>query len=329
MTQLNTTSTAIPSEDLGPAGIPGELQVLDIFADEMRLDVDRLRDMTRRQFKVAALLAKSETVAGDIKLRFDVNDGSSFLLVPKETKFSQVRCSEGMFELRKNSSGEHSLVDFECEAVSAVDARRKFILAVLPFLDYLTFKVDSPLFVTSLRIEDVKNQVRTLDYVSPYQTATINPHESNLFPELMPIFALYREAKNSGSNFYKFLCYHKLLDGLFGVMRANLFKQAKDKSVTLTRQRELVPDSAAMPASFRQYSGLRIKEFLDGTLTPRFRNAVAHFVTDDGMILNMSSPDHIDNYSDVLYVTELCVRVAIESYQSMLIELHMENNGKT
>ena len=324
MTQSNSTTTTIPYEDLGPAGIRGELHVVDIVTDETRRDEDRLRDSTKRQFKVAARLAKSETIAGDIKFSFDVNDGSSFLLVSETTKLSRVRCQEGMFELRKNSSGEHSLVDFECEAVSAVDARRKFILAVIPFLDYLTFRVDSPLFVTSLRIEDVKNQIRTLDYISPYRAATINPHESNLFPELLPIFALYREAKNSGSNFYKFLCYHKLLDGLFGVMRTNLFKQAKDKGVTLTRQRELVPDSIDIAVSFRQYIGQPIKGFLDGTLTPRFRNAVAHFVTDDGGILNMSSPDHIDSYSDVLYVTELCVRVAIESYQSMLIELHTE-----
>ena len=105
---------------------------------------------------------------------------------------------------------------------------------------------------------------------------------------------------------------------------SNLSKQAKDKGVTLSRQRELVPDSIDISVSFRQYIGQPIKGFLDSRLTPRFRNAVAHFVTDDGGILNMSSPDHIDSYSDVLYVTELCVRVAIESYQSMLIELHTE-----
>lgn len=320
--QPDKVSTTISYDDLGPAGIRGELFVLDVFENEARRDEDRLHDTSMRKFKLAGRLGKSETATKDIKFGFDVDDGDSFLLTPETTRLSRVRCPDGVFELRKNSRGEHSLVEFECEAGSIADARKKFMLAVVPFLDLLTFNVNSPLFLTSISIEDSKNNIRALDYVSPYRPATLSPHFGSLFPELMPVFALYREAKNSGSSFYKFLCYHKLLDGIYGIMRANLFKQAKSKNITLTQQRDVVPDSPYIVESLKQHIGQSIKVFLDSTLTPRYRNAVAHFVTDDGGILNMSLPEHINSYAEILYITELAVRVAIESYQSMLTELY-------
>ncbi|MEM4989236.1 methylamine utilization protein MauJ [Collimonas sp. H4R21] len=326
MAQSPSPSTNISYEDLGPPGVRGELHVLALMKDETRKNADRLNDSTTRQFKLAARLAKFPVVTEGIKGDFNENDGGSYLLRTKDSAFSRIRCTGGTFEVRTNQAGEHSLLEFECEATSTTDARNKFLAAVLPFLDCITYHADSPLFITSVRIEDIKNQRITIDYIAPYRHSTVNPHTGSPFLELLPVYAMYREAKNSSSDFYKFLCYHKLLEGLFGARRTELFRTAKNNGLTITRVPELIPDAPAIDTAYRQYIGKPIKGFFDTVLTPRFRNAVAHFITDDGAVLNMSAPEHIDSYSGVLYITELCVRTVIDNYQRMLTEFYDQQN---
>lgn len=322
MKSSNSPSTSIPLERLGPAGIRGELHVLAIMENEVRRDEDRLRDAAPRRFKVSGRLGKSPQVAEDIKGDFTPEDGSSFLLTPPEAEFMRVRCPDGVFEFKKNRLGEHAQVDFECEASSTAESRKKFLTAVLPFLDFIAYSANSPLYVTTIKIDDPKNDRQTIEYISPYRKATVNPHTANLLPELHPVYSMYREAKNSHSDFYRFLCYHKLLEGLLGKMRSNLFQNAKARGLTLTRRRDIIPDTPDLEGPYKTYTGKPIKEFFDNVLTPRFRNAVAHFITDDGAVLNMSAPEHIDSYAEVLYITELCVRTVIDNYQAMLFELH-------
>ena len=318
-------STEIPVDRLGPPGVKGELHVLAIMVNEQRNDNDRLQDQTERQFKVFGQLSKNPPAAENIKGDFGAEDGSSYLAIPGQAVMSRVRCAEGMFEIKKNNSGEKSLVEFECVATNTAEARRKFQTAVLPFLDYLSYLADCPVIVAMLRVEDIKNDRISMEYVSPYRKTTVNPHIANLFLELAPVYAMYREAKNSCSDFYKFLCYYKILEGLLGKLRVNVFSQARSAHIDLGRPKETVPASSEISIAYQSHIGKPIKAFFDGVLTPRFRNAVAHFITDDGAVLNMSLPGHIDSYGEVLYVLELCVRTVIKSHETLLSKL---NSGR-
>lgn len=321
MSTAPAPSTDIPIDRLGPPGVKGELHVLAIMANEQRSDENRLLDQTERPFKVFGQLSKNPPTTGNIKGDFGAKDGSSYLVLPDHAVMSRVRCAEGMFEIKKNSLGEKSLVEFECVATNPTEARRKFQTAVLPFLDYLAYLADCPVVVAMLRVEDPKNDRVSMEYVSPYRKTTVNPHVANLFLELAPVYAMYREAKNSYSDFYKFLCYYKILEGLLGTLRANVFSRARSEHVDLGRPKEIVPSSSEIHAPYQAHIGKPIKAFFDEVLTPQFRNAVAHFITDDGAVLNMSSPEHIDSYSEVLYVLELCVRTVIESHETLLRRL--------
>ena len=110
--------------------------------------------------------------------------------------------------------------------------------------------------------------------------------------------------------------------GLLGTLgQARL--TGKQAGIEPQKPKDIVPYSSDVPASFRAYVGKSVKEFFDAVLTPReFRNAVAHFVTDEGGFLNMSDPVHIDKYSEILLVCELCARVVISSHESLLQSLH-------
>jgi hypothetical protein len=321
MTDTPHPSTSIPIDQLGPAGVRGNLHVLAQFANDPRKDTDRLNDNALRPFKVEARLAKSPLAAEDIKGDFTPEDGGSFLVLPSDVLLSRVRSPEGVFEFHKNSKGEQSFVSFECEAKNPTAAREKFLTTVLPFLDLITYMSDCPIYISLTRIEDQKNHVRTLEYVSPYRKKIIDPQITKLLPEMRPVYALYREAKNSNSDFYKFLCYHKLLEGLLGPLRAEARKKAKKIGISLILDKEFVPDSPDIEQPYRDYIGKPIKGFFDEVLTPRFRNAVAHFITDDGTVLNMSSPEYLDSYATVMFTMELCVRKVIENYLYILLQL--------
>jgi hypothetical protein len=322
-----SSSNEIPVESLGPAGMKGQLHVLALVENEQRQDHDRLHDKAIRSFTVTALLSKAPPVAENIKGDFGAEDGGSYLLLPEGVALGRIRCTEGMFEFKKNSKGEKSLVQFECTATSTTEARKNFCSAVLPFVDYLSYVANCPIVLATLRIDDPKNERTVIEYVSPYRQATFNAHISVLYAEMAPVYAMYREAKNSHSDFYTFLCYYKLLEGLLGTLRANVFLRARDKGVTLERTREKVPASEHIASRYQAHMGKPIKAFFDDILTPQFRNAVAHFVTDDGAILNMSASEHIDNYAEILFVSELCVREVIQSHESLLKALQAKNGA--
>jgi hypothetical protein len=315
-------STAISSEKLGPPGVRGELHILGKTADDHRSDESQLYDRTERTFTVVGRLAKAPADTEEIKGNFGPNEGSSYLLLPQEVALGRVRCAQGMFEFNKNQAGEKSIVEFECTAHDTTEARWKFQEAVLPFLDYLSYIANVPVVVSTVRIEDRKNDRIVIEYVSPYRKVQSYPHISNLRFEMAPVYAMYREAKNSHSDFYRFLCYYKILEGLLGKLRSDVFSRARRRGVTLSRPDETVPRDTEIPKEFQSNVGQSVKAFVDKVLTPRYRNAVAHFVTNDGSILNMSAPQHIDSYASIVYVSELCVRVVVKNHDELLQQLH-------
>lgn len=320
---MNSTAstTTIASDKLGPAGVAGELVVVAIMKDETRRDQDRLHDATARPFKVCAKLGKTALVAENINGDFDAEDGESYVVLPSEAAAGLVRWGGYMMEFKKNSRGEKSLIEFECTAGSLSEAKAAFLNFSLPFLDHLAYAMNCPIFVQTVRIEDVNNQVQSIDYVSPYRKAAVTQPVTELPAELRPVFAMYREAKNSHSDFYKFLCYHKILDGLLGALRTSVNARARKQNVELVKRREVVPNSPEIAPVYRKHSGTPIKSFYDSVLTPQFRNAIAHFITKDGAILNLSEPSTIARHSEVMYVAELCVRVMIESHLDLLRQL--------
>ena len=324
LTFLATTATPsieIPVEALGSPGIQGELHVLAQIPGERRSDLDRLNDMSSRAFKVYAQLSKLPPTTGSISADFTEKTGSSYFLVPPNFAMHRVDTSFGSFHIRKNDNGEMSLVEFECVSTDVASAHKQFANAVLPFLDHLSYVANSPIYVLTIRVEDPTNHRTSFNFTSPYRPAVVENHAERLFLEMKPIYSMYREARNASSGFYRFLCFYKILEGLLGKMRADARKRATAQGVELRASRELVPDSAEYSSSLRPYVGKSIKKFFDEVLTPKFRNAVAHFVTDDGTVLQMSDPDHLNQFANIMLVSELCVRTVIAAHEEMLSQM--------
>jgi hypothetical protein len=313
-------SFTVPLNKFGPPGTPGQLHFVAQLPGDTRSDADRLGDTSERRFEVFGLLSKSPLPADRIFADFTEKDGSSYLVVPATTAHVRVDTPWGPFSIKQNSEGELALIEFACSATGFGAARQNFLRAVLPFLDHAAYAIGAPVVIASLRIEDQTNNCITLLYTNPFRKQIVGSAEK-LFNEMAPVYAMYREALNSHSEFYRFLCYYKILEGLLGPLRTNAMKLAKAQGRKIRAQRAVVPKVAELPPEQGMYVAQPIKKFFDDVLRPRYRNAVAHFMTDEGGVLHVGQPEHIDEYAGVLLLCELCAREVIASHEQLLRDM--------
>jgi hypothetical protein len=319
---MNQPSTEISYDALGPAGLRGEIIFVAQVPTDKRTDRAKMHDTTRRAFKLTAWLSKAPKLQDRIDANLTKEDGDSFFLAHPNAATTTFVTRFGEIAFQTNHHNEFSSLEFECTDTAVIAAKKQLLNAITPILDYLSYLGNCPVFIQTIKTEDVKNQTVFIEYVSPFRPCTINPHTAIIFPELEPVYAMFRESIGSHSSFYKFLCHYKILEGLFGPLRANTFQRAKDMNIVLNRQKNVLPENRHIPERFRHYVGKSIKMLFDNVLTPEFRNAVAHFTTDDGTVLNMSSPDNIYGYSEVTLVTEMCVKAMIADHEELLRQLN-------
>jgi len=311
----------IPVDALGPGGIRGDLHVLAIMPDEKRPDAERLGDKTARRFRVSARLSKVPAASGDLKGDFTAEDGASYFVSPEQIHLHRVDTPGGRFDVAKNANREMALVTFDCTARDVGEAQATFANAVYPVLDHLAFMANVPVHIAALRVEDLNNNCTTLTYTAPYKPVSVGSFAQQFALDMQPVYALYREARNASSDFYRFLCYYKILEGLLGKMRAAVYQRAKTLNRTLVAARDRVPECDDYPDGLKDQTGKSIKHFLDSVLTPEFRNAMAHFATDDGTVLLMSDHAHQLRYANIMLITELCVRTVIANHETLLRQL--------
>ncbi len=238
------------------------------------------------------------------------------IAAPEAESYKVEKNNNEKFEIFKNEKGELSFIKYECQAPSFEMANNACYSFINPMIDFLSFSANCPVYITKTRAYDEKNKVTLLTYVAPYPNSILNSSLNPIFPELVPIYALYREVKNSVSYFYKFLCYFKILEGF--CKRISIEVRQRLKNTNLQKQKDILPRDCHLDATYQKYVGKSIWKFYDEVLNPEFRIAVAHYVKDDGAILNISDIEHQQKYTKILYATEVCVRALIDKYNTLL-----------
>ena len=139
--------------------------------------------------------------------------------------------------------------------------------------------------------------------------------------EMRSIFSLFREAKNSGSNYYKFLCYYKILEGIYKSVRPTIFKMARDRGITIKRINEVVPDHPGISVSHKDFIGQPIGNLFDNYFRQEHRHAIAHFETRDDPPAILSTYDLMLKIASATLLIEACCLEVISNtlrYQSTL-----------
>jgi hypothetical protein len=131
---------------------------------------------------------------------------------------------------------------------------------------------------------------------------------------MLPLYALYREAKTNPSNFYEVLCYFKILDAVYKHLRGPLMRRAKRQGINIQTRIEVVPDHPELQRFDVQCCGKPVHDVYDGHLRKQYRNAVAHFLTEeDTNPLNVSDYETSASFADVVLLAQLCCRVVIDT----------------
>jgi hypothetical protein len=326
MPHPNSASISIPIEKLGPPGVLTQLHVVPVFSDDRRNDDERLQDNTSRSFRVTCKLTKDVEVQHDIKFNFAEDSGDSFLAIPDRVIALEVKTFDGKFVFNRNEKGRLSSIRFECIAKSHIEARKLFQKIVGPSLDHLSFVANSPLHTPQITIVDELHQIVSTEIVAPHSVVTLNPGTGTVYARLMPVYAMYREAKNSVSPFYKFFCLYKILEGLLKPLQSRLYEEAKRKGIVIPSFKARVPDYSDISEDQKSYVGKSIKQFFDEFLTTQYRNSVAHFISDEGAVLNVNEMEGIQRYHSVIHLTDLCCREVILHFESCIKVL--EESGR-
>lgn len=295
-----------------------QLHVVPVFKDDQRSDRERLEDKLPRKFTVTARFAKSPEAFNDIAITFDEKSGDSLFLTPAGTAYMKAETHDATFFIYPNAEGHLSTVKLECIAWSRDHARQQFNTIVGPSLDKFSYDTNTPLHIVQISVVDEKHHISSTEIFTPHPPVVLNNGLAKVSLTLTPVYAMYREAINASSPFYKFFCLYKILEGLLRTLKSKLYTEARTRGITLPPLHAKVPSYPDMPPEQTPYAGKSITKFFDEFLTENFRNSMAHFMSDEGAVLNVNEMAGIQRYSSVIHVTTLCCREAISHFEACL-----------
>jgi hypothetical protein len=313
-----TITHTIDRRLLGAAGVDGYLHIVDDRRDDTRSAEERLADRTRREFRVRAALAKTRTPGERIRASIESGEGDCFVTAPDDLR---IQTRDGVYEISRNGQGELALVSYSLNATWYGEAFEIFLSGVTPWPDHLSYLSDTPIFIDMLECRDDANHITTTSYRGPHGAVTLAQGLGQLAAPLFPIYALYREALNADSNFYKFLCLHKIFEGIFGEIRPKLFQPSREQGISLTTRQEVVPEHPELRLSQPQYIGRKIREIYDREFQDQYRHSVAHFALSDGSIMNPSSHRESARFGAVIYLARICARQVITNQEAYFAEV--------
>lgn len=308
---MPTPSVQIDRAAMGVPGIDGFLFTVEVRPqDGLDGGTTAVDDTRERQFRVIAALAKYAPFPSEVRTSIAEDEGSSYFVAPQGVTQVDIQGPCGAMQGYTNRSGELARLSQDCIATGWKEALVKFTCSLSPFLDHSSYAADVPVVIEKLYCHDPANGVHVASFKTPY-ASTLLPVGAPVVIALHPHYALYREAKNSSSNYYKLLCYHKILEGIYKVTRPDLRRKAREQNIAIQSEREVVPVHPELDGFNGQPVGRPIRQIYDDVLTPEFRNAVAHFSLDNGSMLTISDHESSTRFASIALLAELCAREVI------------------
>lgn len=315
MTVPVTTTAEITRDKLPPGGIEGLMQTLICPHPGGRSDTERLTDTTEREFQLVGLLNKAPTFPETLAATFEGLSSSSFFKLPGDVRSADIQCPIGTIRLQANDDGVLERITATLRSTHPNEALAEFINGVTPILDHLAYQAETPVVMDRVQCTDERNGLIVVTIVSPYGMQVINPHGAELWLEMLPIYALYREAKNNPSNYYRLLCYFKILDAVFKHLRPEIRRRAREQGISITTPPERVPNHPELLAFDAHFCCQAVHDIYQDVLRNEYRNAIAHVLDDDAAPVNVSEYRTSSKFANVILLAEQCCRVVIETQE--------------
>ncbi len=199
--------------------------------------------------------------------------------------------------LRPNAEGRLSKVSLTLRAESFSDAWGRAHFEASSFLSHVSFELDIPLRIAHTLVKETSTGHVRIGFVRQfgykglgnlYMQETSTPHLSGMpiKPEPYPaLSSVYREALNSESPFYQFLCFCRIVQRLTKNLRPGWRKVVADHEggfFPSYEKRERFPKEGEEAERFPEAVwGKKFTSVYDHQLTP-LRDGIAHVFLEDG-----------------------------------------------
>ena len=310
------TQHTFPAEAFGPPGIPGKLVIVERSDESPPSDEQAITDNEERDFEVSCAFAKEAGFAKTIRADLEIETGTSFFKPGDTATEGRLRVGDGLYRFIKNSEGVYAGARYLCRARSLDEAREMFWKSLTPALDHMSYLSNTPILIDVEYALDKKNSVFSAGYTTPYSVVTVGIGWGKVHAEMIPIYALYREAKCSLSHFYRFLCYYKILEGIIDSIRPGLFKRAQEQGLEIVRKKDVIPAHPELTKYYPRYVNRSIGELYRNEWLSEYRDAVGHFRLNSGTLLNPSDRAFRAKFADIILPAELAVRVVVDNMNS-------------
>jgi hypothetical protein len=302
----------------GPNGAPGDYSVTFVLARP------NSRNSPENEIKFADdLRGDSHLAIGRPAVIIDID--------PDQVHMSY-KTSAGSFLFRgyPNQDGFlGKLVADPFHAANRMVAERDASTAIHGLLSNLSSQLDIPLIIELVEVTELATKAKGVSFVAPFAPTTMAVRGSGAFSdrEFEHVVALYREAVNSNTPIYRFLCFYKILE-LSRKRRKRLGLKHK-ASLKQPRPGEQIPfrEKQAMEAWLNaifyvnrdwddgifdqvfipEALGKKINNLVDSELRP-IRDRVAHGILDDGDFLLLDKQEDRERVSKWLPVMRCMAR---------------------
>jgi hypothetical protein len=254
------------------------------------------------------------------------NHGTSHVIISSRTtsagKRSEIkintRTADGDFELTGFANESGFLGTIVAESVfaqDARDARSKVSRAVAVSLNDWSTDLDVPLYVEQTETLDLRTGGSYTDIRGPHHEVKLHTRDPKpVTAEFLLHASLYREALNSNTRRYQFLCFYKIIEAIHA-RRKRLMAESKARREAVRSIIERVPSyeheripwlnalfplhpvwnsRTLSPIFLPEAVGKKFRRIIDEYLRP-LRNGIAHSVLDEGELV-LSPDDPLDVY---------------------------------
>ena len=313
--------------DLPPRGLPGQdqrLLVRNVFADPNDPRNQGPIGGTAGKYRVLfTLMRPAVRPAPEYNFTFDIGlpGDSHIAIAPPAVKppadnpgadkikvHSTTDDGSFVFLGHANDRGFLGRLEVELEAADFRDAENKAYRALAPSLSNWAVHLDVPVQIWRIHITELTTNNQQISIVNPFDEMPFGLASSGTMTVDFRAFAgLYREAVNSNTPVYEYLCFFKVAEGIRN-RRVRLAKEASARGEKLTRPQERVPketaefepwlnaiyplrrkwDEMALESVFvAEARGRKINDLLDKELTD-LRVDIAHTLSDESGEVTLS-----------------------------------------
>lgn len=318
-----STAASISTKKRKLIGFPGEgqgiLAVPHYIGDKAHLNAHGPNGAPG-QYSVAFVLARPNSrnfPEHEIKFADDLR-GDSHLAIAKPAVIIDIdpdqillsyKTAAGSFLFRGYPNERGFLGKLITDPFHATDrntAQRDASTAIQGLLSNLSSQLDIPLIVEHVEVTELATKAKGISFVAPFPPTTMAVQGSGAFTdkEFEHAVALYREALNSNTPIYRFLCFYKILElsrkrrKRLGMKHKAMLKQPRPGEQIPLKEKaameewlnaifyadrdwdEGIFDQVFIPESL----GKKINNLFDVELRP-LRDKVAHGILDDGNFL--------------------------------------------